>query len=145
MIFFWWVCSDLYNGILGFGSRRNIVRVMLLWTKMMKYLSWSLMNRLLLEKESWESSFLGSLMSTRKASTNGVVIIVILSLFKKLIFKWTENLIQVLLCSLNFNSSYVEKEVKKNMAVTQFEAVDARRCFPCWDEPALKVYMKVTF
>lgn len=111
----------------------------------MKYLSWSLMNRLLLEKESWESSFLGSLMSTRKASTNGVVIIVILSLFKKLIFKWTENLIQVLLCSLNFNSSYVEKEVKKNMAVTQFEAVDARRCFPCWDEPALKVYMKVTF
>lgn len=84
-------------------------------------------------------------MSTRKASTNGVVIIVILSLFKKLIFKWTENLIQVLLCSLNFNSSYVEKEVKKNMAVTQFEAVDARRCFPCWDEPALKVYMKVTF
>lgn len=145
MIFFWWVCSDLYNCILGFGSRRNIVRVMLLWTKMMKYLSWSLMNRLLLEKESWESSFLGSLMSTRKASTNGVVIIVILSLFKKLIFKWTENLIQVLLCSLNFNSSYVEKEVKKNMAVTQFEAVDARRCFPCWDEPALKVYMKVTF
>lgn len=84
-------------------------------------------------------------MSTRKAYTNGVVIIVILSLFKKLIFKWTENLIQVLLCSLNFNSSYVEKEVKKNMAVTQFEAVDARRCFPCWDEPALKVYMKVTF
>jgi hypothetical protein len=38
-----------------------------------------------------------------------------------------------------FYSTYMDGGVKKNMAVTQFEAVEARRCFPCWDEPALKV------
>ncbi|XP_038707598.1 aminopeptidase M1-like isoform X2 [Tripterygium wilfordii] len=43
-----------------------------------------------------------------------------------------------------YRCTYVDMGEKKNMAVTQFEAVDARRCFPCWDEPALKATFKIT-
>ncbi|KAJ8603570.1 hypothetical protein MRB53_042113 [Persea americana] len=44
-----------------------------------------------------------------------------------------------------YRSSYKNKDGKTtHMASTQFEATDARRAFPCWDEPALKATFNVT-
>ncbi|EMS55003.1 Puromycin-sensitive aminopeptidase [Triticum urartu] len=43
-----------------------------------------------------------------------------------------------------YRSKYLYKGKERNMAVTQFESVDARRCFPCWDEPAFKAKFKLT-
>jgi len=44
-----------------------------------------------------------------------------------------------------YRSQYTDANgVKKHMATTQFEAISARRCFPCWDEPGVKAVFVVT-
>ncbi|MFQ5875096.1 MAG: M1 family metallopeptidase, partial [Dehalococcoidia bacterium] len=44
-----------------------------------------------------------------------------------------------------YRSRYTTADgVEHYLATTQFEATDARRAFPCWDEPALKAVFTVT-
>ncbi|XP_058178093.1 puromycin-sensitive aminopeptidase [Anopheles ziemanni] len=44
-----------------------------------------------------------------------------------------------------YRSKYFTASGEERYAgVTQFEATDARRCFPCWDEPALKATFDIT-
>jgi aminopeptidase N len=44
-----------------------------------------------------------------------------------------------------YRSTYTRPDGTKGvMATTQFEATSARRCFPCFDEPALKAVFEVT-
>lgn len=43
-----------------------------------------------------------------------------------------------------YRSSYTHEGHEKFLATTQFEAVDARRAFPCVDEPAAKAIFEVT-
>ncbi|XP_074565090.1 aminopeptidase M1-B-like [Curcuma longa] len=42
-----------------------------------------------------------------------------------------------------YRSTYEQNGETQTMALTQFQPTDARRCFPCWDEPAFKATFKI--
>ncbi|CAH7340748.1 aminopeptidase N [Phodopus roborovskii] len=43
-----------------------------------------------------------------------------------------------------YRSEYMEGDIKKVVATTQMQAADARKSFPCFDEPAMKAIFNIT-
>ncbi|GAB1292240.1 Aminopeptidase N [Apodemus speciosus] len=43
-----------------------------------------------------------------------------------------------------YRSEYMEGDIKKVVATTQMQAADARKSFPCFDEPAMKAVFNIT-
>ncbi|KAM4572960.1 aminopeptidase N-like [Odontesthes bonariensis] len=43
-----------------------------------------------------------------------------------------------------YRSEYIENGVRKVVATTQMQPTDARKAFPCFDEPAMKAYFHIT-
>ena len=43
-----------------------------------------------------------------------------------------------------YRSQYIQNGKTKYLATTQFEAADARRAFPCWDEPEAKATFEIS-